>query len=353
MVLMEKEKYPFHKVCGEYVSIESWDFLQTLGLPLDGMGLPAINTLLLTAPNGATFTSKLPLGGFGISRHLLDLSLAGIAKESGVHLLEETKVTDIIREGEGFEVQFRSKATEARRLTAKVVCAAHGKRSNLDVKWNRTFLSKQDKRLDNFVGVKYHVLSPWKINVIGLHNFRDGYCGISRIEDNKYCLCYMTKAERLKEAGGSIGQLQQTVLYQNPCLRQVFGESEILQEFPVTISQINFTPKEQVLDGVLMLGDAAGMITPLCGNGMSMAMHSSKLAATLIDRYLKGAISRKTMEGAYRSQWQRAFALRLSAGRTLQRFFGRESLSNTFVGTFKRLPFMAKPVIRMTHGKPF
>ena len=32
--LFEKEKYPFHKVCGEYISMESWGFLTGLGLPL-------------------------------------------------------------------------------------------------------------------------------------------------------------------------------------------------------------------------------------------------------------------------------------------------------------------------------
>src|SRR6476620_4122189 len=69
VVLFEKEKYPFHKVCGEYVSLESWGFLTQLGLPLPKMNLPIIDTLLLTSPNGKSFTTRLPLGGFGISRY--------------------------------------------------------------------------------------------------------------------------------------------------------------------------------------------------------------------------------------------------------------------------------------------
>ncbi len=46
---------------------------------------------------------------------------------------------------------------------------------------------------------------------------------------------------------------------------------------PVTISQISFEKKSQVENHVLMLGDAAGMITPLCGNGMSMAFIPQRL----------------------------------------------------------------------------
>src|SRR6187455_493233 len=72
VILFEKEKYPFHKVCGEYISLESWEFLIQLGLPLQDKNLPVIKSLFLTAPNGKSFKTKLPLGGFGISRYQLD-----------------------------------------------------------------------------------------------------------------------------------------------------------------------------------------------------------------------------------------------------------------------------------------
>src|SRR5919107_2318014 len=84
VILFEKEKYPYHKVCGEYISMESWDFLQTLGVPLQHLQLPRISTLQLTAPNGKTFETLLPLGGFGISRFKLDHYLANVAIQSGV-----------------------------------------------------------------------------------------------------------------------------------------------------------------------------------------------------------------------------------------------------------------------------
>ena len=75
VVLFEKEVYPFHKVCGEYISLESKSFLQSLGISIEDLQLPVIDTLHLTAPNGKSFITKLPLGGFGISRYLLDSTL--------------------------------------------------------------------------------------------------------------------------------------------------------------------------------------------------------------------------------------------------------------------------------------
>ncbi len=353
VVVFEKEKFPFHKVCGEYISLESWNFLQELGLPLNKMDLPMIDTLHLTAPDGKSLFTKLPLGGFGISRYLLDESLSKIAIKHGVTLVEETKVENIAFDGE-FTVQYISKNKSFNQSVRSKVClAAYGKRSNLDVKWKRSFLESQNGRLDNYVGIKYHVQADWKENIIGLHNFSNGYCGISKIEDNKYCLCYMTNAQNFKRSNNNIQQLEKEILYQNPVLMKIMSTCKVIEEFPITISQINFNKKNQVENHVLMLGDAAGMITPLCGNGMSMALNSSKIAVMLVIDFLKDKISRTELEKTYHKQWLKAFADRLRTGRLLQRFFGKPLLTNIFVKLFKTFPFLAALVIKKTHGKPF
>jgi len=98
VALFEKEKYPFHKVCGEYISFESWNFLEELGIPLSDWSLPVIRRLMVSSPNGKYLEQDLPLGGFGISRYKLDSSLAQIAKASGVDLSEENKISDIVKE---------------------------------------------------------------------------------------------------------------------------------------------------------------------------------------------------------------------------------------------------------------
>jgi flavin-dependent dehydrogenase len=347
VALFEKESYPFHKVCGEYISFESWDFLTSLGLPLKDLHLPKIDTLHLTAPNGNDLFTKLPLGGFGISRYKLDGILAQIAIESSVHVFQNTKVNDVTVDG-NCTIHLSDKTVKA-----KICCAAFGKRSNLDVKWKREFVNERNNRLNNYVGIKYHVLNNRQENIIALHNFKNGYCGISKIEDDKYCLCYMTKAENLRACNNSIEQMQETILFQNPHLKKIFLSSQIVQDFPVTISQISFSKKTKAENGIIMLGDAGGMITPLCGNGMSIALHTSKIAATLIESLLKGQISHSQLASEYEKQWKKHFAARLKTGRLIQRFFGSNSLSNFLVSTFKTLPFLATPLIRLTHGKPF
>ncbi len=349
VLVLEKDQYPHHKVCGEYISNESKDFLE--GLDVKIRHLPQIRRLLVTAVSGASIVTKLPLGGFGISRYQLDKSLCDAARNAGVTVIENAFVEEI-SQGDEFLIRYRTPGGP-REVTALTCGAAYGKRSNLDVKWNRDYLQRHDKRLDNYLGVKYHIETVWEEDLIGLHNFQGGYCGISKVEDGKYCLCYMTKAADLKKYNGDIPTYEKEVVWQNPYLRNIFTNSRILPGFPVAIAQINFQKKSQAENGVLMLGDAAGMITPLCGNGMSMALRSGKIAAGWMHRYLTKSISQEQMLLGYTHEWRKAFAPRLATGRILQSFFGNNATSNRFVKLMSLLPFLQQPLIRLTHGKRF
>ena len=70
--------------------------------------------------------------------------------------------------------------------------------------------------------------------------------------------------------------MEREILSKNPHLEKIISERQSFYEQPITISQVSFNKKTQVENHVLMLGDAAGLIAPLSGNGMSMAMHSGK-----------------------------------------------------------------------------
>ena len=348
VILLEKEKYPFHKVCGEYISLESWDFMEELGLPLSEMNLPVIRKLIVSAPNGKTLEHMLPLGGFGISRYKLDAMLASIAATNGVTVKEKTKVQNIVYENGLFTIDCSG-------FSVKAICAAgtFGKRSNIDTSWQRKFAIQKKGKLNNYIGIKYHVQYDFPEDTIALHNFKNGYCGISRIEDNKYCLCYLTTAYNLSISNNNIKNMESAILSRNPYLKKIFSEARFLTEAPTVISQISFSKKTQIENHVLMIGDAAGMITPLCGNGMSMAMHASKLAFTVMKDYLDKKITIENMENEYQRSWDQQFQNRLRTGRIIQRFFGSAFLSNLLISSLKPFPGLVNSIISTTHGQPF
>lgn len=348
VILLEKEKYPFHKVCGEYIGMESWNFIEKLGLNLSQLRLPVIKKLVVSSPDGNLIRSDLDVGGFGISRYFLDNQLKEIAVKNGVVICEETKVSEVNFDDEKFIVKFNGG-----QISVAVVAGCFGKRSNLDIKWERSFIQQKPGKLNNYVGVKYHVKNNFPDDTIALHNFRNGYCGFSKIENDEYCLCYLTTAQNLKDNRNSIKEIEKNVLFKNPFLKKIFSESEFLFNEPVTISQISFDKKSAVENHVLMLGDAAGLITPLCGNGMSIAFHSSKVAFEKIDLFLQNKISRKEMENGYMKEWKRNFGKRLKNGRMIQYFFGKESITNLFIKTIKPFPLLIHRLIKSTHGKEF
>ena len=347
-ILFEKETYPFHKVCGEYISNESLPFLEKLGIPISTWGLPSINELKISAPNGKSYQFSLPLGGFGISRFKLDEYLYRIALDKGVTFFTGTKVQDLAFKTNGFEIK-----TDSGIYYSRIAAGSFGKKSNLDIHFSRPFTKAKPNALNNFIGVKYHIRYPHPRNQIALHNFDNVYCGIEEIENGDCCLCYLTTAENLRKSGNSIPEMEERILWKNPFLKDIFKNAEFIYKKPLTISQISFQKKSQIEEHMLCVGDAAGMITPLCGNGMSMALHGSKIAFQNIDYYFKNGQNRSVLESNYERQWKKQFAKRVFAGRTIQRLFGKDYATNLFLQIMQYLPSLSRKLIHSTHGKPF
>jgi menaquinone-9 beta-reductase len=346
-VLFEKNSYPFHKVCGEYVSLESWNFLERLGLDLSELNLPLIRRLQVSSPSGKLLNHQLDLGGFGISRFLLDHKLAEIAKSKGVILLDNCRVKEICFKEDFFIIE-----SAAGTFYAEMCAGAWGKKSNLDTTMKRAY-TKEGKEQGNYVGIKYHIRTNLPEDLIGLHNFEDGYCGISKIENERYCLCYLTNADNLKNHKGDIRKMEKEVLMKNPFLKKYFEEAEFLFEEPLAISQIRIGYKKAVEDHILMTGDTAGNIAPLSGNGMSMAMRSSHELAKFLVLYFQKKMDRSELESEYEKWWNRQFKKRVQLSAVLQKLLKNTALTNLAIAALKRLPFLRNKIVKSTHGQAF
>ena len=105
-----------------------------------------------------------------------------------------------------------------------------------------------------------------------------------------------------------------------------------------------------------MSGDTAGMIAPLCGNGMTMAIHSAKiLSEKIIAHYQSTKFTtdkRAALEAEYTLSWNKEFARRLWVGRQLQRLFGNNNTTALTLNILNGLPPVSRFLISQTHGKP-
>jgi len=342
VLLIEKNEYPRQKVCGEYVSNEVLPYLQSLGVDPFEFGAKRISRIEISAQNGMLIKSTLPLGGFSLSRYTFDQALYEKAKWNGVVFLTDT-VSDITFENDQFSVQTKNNLS----LRAKFVIGAFGKRSLLDQKLGRDFIHKKAP----FLAVKAHYKGIYPEDLVGLHNFNGGYCGVSNIENNTLNLCYIAEYKEFKKYK-NLNDFQEKVVFKNELLGGIFKKSKMLFDKPLTISQISFESKPVIENHVLMCGDSAGMIHPLCGNGMGMAIRGAKiLSESLLGYFNENLGSRKELEDLYRKKWKQAFQTRLFVGRLLTQFFGNDYLSSGLIRVLKVFPGLIPKVIKLTHGK--
>jgi len=343
VLLIEKNSYPKHKVCGEYVSNEVLPYLEALGFNPFEFGAKRITNFELTTHNNKTIQAELPLGGFGISRYQMDFQLYQLALRQEVSVLEDT-VVDVVFKNDVFQVHTKS----GQRFTSKITMGAFGKRSNLDLTFQRAFITKKSP----YLGVKIHMSGNFPENKVALHNFQGGYCGVSKVENDHINLCYITNYEAFKRYK-DIDAFQNEVIFKNLALKELFQNSNIEFDKPLTISQISFETKNPIENHMIMCGDSAGMIHPLCGNGMAMAIRSAQLASGLIIDYLQNKIdTRVALERKYAKVWKKTFSLRLKVGHSIAYLFRQDWLAPKLLVVLRKVPFLIPLIIKMTHGKP-
>ena len=343
VLMIEKNEYPRHKVCGEYVSNEVLPYLNFLGFDPFKFGAKQISKFQLTTHNNKHIEAKLPLGGYGMSRYKMDHELYQLALKNGVEVIKDL-VIDVDFKTEIFHILTKLN----HRFRAKIVIGAFGKRSNLDIQLQRKFI----KNKSPYLGVKVHVSGKFPDDKVALHNFKGGYCGVSKVENHHINLCYITDYNAFKKYK-DINTFQEEVVFKNKALKTIYKNTKVEFDKPLTISQISFDTKNPIENHMIMCGDSAGMIHPLCGNGMGMAIRSAQLASDLIIDYLhKKIATRALLEKAYTKNWNKTFSLRLKVGQTIAYLFRQNWLAPKLLVLLRWFPFLVSLIIKMTHGKP-
>lgn len=334
VVVFEKEIFPSHKVCGEFISLESYAFFKSLGLPLDDWKLPIIKDLMLTSQKGGELNSKLDVGGFGISRYKLDYELAEQMKRSGVLFHPNSKV---------LSVDNKKISTDQLEVHADLIIGSHGKYSASYIRKPKTAAKR------NFIGVKHHIKGDFKDDLISLHSFDGGYCGMSKIEDDLYCLCYLADATKLKENKNDIDQLEKNVLWKNEQLKEVYQKAEFVWDKPLVISNIKFNKHALFDDQMLFVGDAAGSISPLSGNGMSIAARSALLLSQLILSESRFSV----LTQQYDKAWDHYFGGRVNKAELLNGIMLNPTYHHFILKLLNTIKPLKSKVVNDMQGTPF
>lgn len=301
--------YPRHRVCGEFISGRGLAALLNLQLPgvPEPLGLFS-RTVQFYDGAKASLQFDLPEPALSIDRSRLDHLLANEFKRVGGILRENSRWTD------SFETEGLIRAT-GRRL--------------------------KNGENPSWVGIKAHATNCQLSADLEMHFSDSGYVGISRQKDGVVNICGLFK---------SPARLRKIRSRSAPELREVFCEEMGYQlaarlrdaEFDSgtfsAIAGLSLKRMRSADSNECRIGDSICMIPPFTGNGMSIAIESAHIAATLLQPYVNGAKPWHETVQHISSENDALFQQRLKFAGLLQNLAGSRFFRLAFMTFLKPLP---------------
>ena len=297
VALIDRDAFPRDKLCGEFLSYDALPILDALGVAI--AEAPVIERCRVVSRH-RTWEFALPHSARGVSRMLLDDLLFRKAVAAGA-----TSIT--------------STATEL--PNAQVVVGAWGRWGRFDTQLARSFV--RDRAHRNF-GFKRHYRGTTDTDVIELHSFRRGYLGVAAVEHGITNICGLVHASRLAHHKGRWDSFVDEIRAEEPSLAAMYARYEPAQDGFLSSEPVIFRARSAVEHGVFMVGDASGIVDPLTGNGMAMAIQSALVAAPFILDALRG--DRARAEDGYRRRHHEFFARRIHWSRRAAFLLSRPAL---------------------------
>ena len=331
VALFDRDVFPRDKLCGEFLSYDALPILAPLGVleAIDVSGAPHIERCRVIGSK-RTYEFALPHPARGVSRMFFDDLLLRTATANGAQRFDGQTVTSL------------------QEIDATVIAGAWGRWGRFDQQLRRGFVRDRSHR--NF-GFKRHYLpaSP-RGDSIDLYSFSRGYLGVNAVEGGITNICGLVHASRLTGHKGRWDAFIETLRAEERQLDALYAAHEPAQEGYLSSEPVIFRARSAVEGGVFMIGDASGVIDPLTGNGMAMAIQSALLAAPMLLRLVETPAMRKQIEDEYRRAHHTFFAPRIAWSRIVAKLLSRPRLLDAALATV-RSPRAGETFLRRTRAQ--
>jgi flavin-dependent dehydrogenase len=275
----EAGRYPRHRVCGEFISGVTGETLEFLGISGCFHDARRHRSLAWHERGHWLLTDELPAPALGISRHRLDMRLSDLFVDLGGSL---------------------ATGIRARPEPADGLVWAAGRRS-VNGRW---------------IGLKAHVRLQTRTD-LEMHSGTNGYAGLAGVEDGWTNVCGLFLLDKGIAATGADLLPAYLEAGGNHALAARLRAAEWREGSFSAVAGFE-TGRQAGVPGLLCVGDAAEMIPPFTGNGMSMAFDAARLAVEPLVSWSSG-----------RCSWPRACeAVRMAATRCFRRRMWSASLAH-------------------------
>ena len=326
VLLLESGTFPRHKVCGEFVSGEASSILERLlGRAETFVSAPRISTTRIFVDN---HVAELPVSpkALSISRYDLDLLLWQRAEGVGVRTHHRRTVKAVERDGDTFVITH-----DGGRHRARSVIDATGR-------WSKLRAAKP-ANAGNWIGLKGHFFESNGPQSCDLYFIRGGYCGIQPLGDGKLNAAAMVDA--------NVARSLREVFSQNRELELRSAKWRTASEL-VSTAPLFFLPPRTSDREMALVGDAAAFIDPFAGDGISMALHSGRMAATALATYLRGECLLRDALEAYDQQYRELIAPAQTNAARLRRLLRLPKPLQITAVSLLRFPIVARAAVQQT-----
>lgn len=349
--LFEKKEFPRETVCGEFLSREVYTFLIENGLEQQFLSLNPnpINSVRIIFEKNISIKSDLNFIGYGLKRSTFDSFLLRAAIDSGARVFQPVNVSDIIRNKNGFIINFSNK-NENCSVSCVNVIAAYGKQNFLDKKLERNFIGIKS----NLNGVKFHFdiseLPGFEKNEIQIYSTDSMYCGVNAVNENKVTVCFLENRYRNNYSSRDhlITLFEKNIGFSNLFLgnlKDLIENSEIFGT-----GNIYFGEKGVINNGIFMTGDAAHVIAPLAGDGISIALQNARLLEKVFVHKRDNNMSSLNAELLYKELWKKEFQKRILTALYIQKVLFNKYLNMAGRKLISSYPGLMRYLINYTRG---
>jgi flavin-dependent dehydrogenase len=341
VLLLDRSRFPRHKVCGEFVSAESLDLLSTLlyseQKSLLEQALPIARTRIFF--DGRTVQTPIDPPASSIARFDLDIALWESAAKSGVDARSPVGVAglDARDQSTGF---FRVHTT-AGDFEARTTINATGRWSTL-TGGQRQSVGAEEK----WLGLKAHFAEPSPEKSVDLYFFAGGYCGVQPVDlakrqgSSRVNACAVVRAD--------VASSLPEVFTKHSGLHERSRAWLKLSE-PVSTSPLLFRKPQPVHRGVLQAGDAAAFVDPFVGDGISLALRSGGLAAQSLMAFLQGNSSYDDAARHYQRAYEKHFGAIFRTSSRIRKMLNLpKSFRKPLLFMLERSPAATRYLIRKT-----
>jgi menaquinone-9 beta-reductase len=354
VLLIDKARFPRHKLCGEFVSPECLDHLKDLGVitQVQQHHPQPIDKTVFYSSGGRSFSvdsrwlAQNKGDSIGLCRQSLDQILLDRAVECGVAVRTETSVLDVaVANGGRVQLGLRSADGSTHETSASIVIDATGRGRYIARKFDKPTKGIKPRQVAFKAHLRETRIEPGACEIF---SYPGGYGGCSQVEGGLFNLCFIVDAGLVRSIGSDPMKVLEGSVLKNKQAAQVLADIEVVGDWisvPIArYGSMNPAPAT----GIIAIGDAAAFIDPFTGSGISMALESSRIACKAIME----SRDLDSIADAYRLSHAAAFGKRLRVCRALRFLSGSPKVADAMIAGFSGSEPLRRLFARLTRANP-